>query len=319
MRCRKCCGSSGCRGGVFLDAAFSAPWSVLSEMRPEDCGLDTNRTAGVVGFHYVLDGDLVLQRDGLAPVTLRAGEMVLLPRCGPHTLASAPDLPAVDAHQLMRVQHDGALARIEHGGGGASTRIVCGYVGCEGRQHPLFDLLPPLLTLDLNGRHGADWVAASFRFAAGEVAAARPGSAMMLAKLSELLFVEAVREYVARLPAERQGWLAGLRDAAVGRALALVHGRPDHDWTAERLAAEVNLSRSAFAARFTDLVGVPPMSYLTTWRMQLAAQALRETRLSVAQIAASVGYESEATFTRAFGREMGATPGWFRRAGRPDA
>lgn len=143
--------------------------------------------------------------------------------------------------------------------------------------------------------------------------AARPGSATVMARLSELLFVEAVREYLAGLPAQRRGWLAGLRDPAVGRALALIHARPEHPWTAEALAAEAILSRSAFAERFTGLVGVPPMSYLTAWRMQVAAQCLRESRRSIAQIAAAVGYESEATFARAFKREMGFSTGEYRR------
>lgn len=300
-------------GGVFLDAAFSAPWCVLSDFQPRDCRVMTSLDpVALVAFHYVVEGAAVLQVPGHDPVRLRAGEMVLMVRSGAHTLASETGLRPVDAHQLMRFGADGGLARIVHGGGGDTTRIVCGYVGSDVRRHPLFDLLPPILPLDLNGRRGSDWVAASFRFAADEVAAARPGSAMVLAKLSELLFVEAVREYVAALPADRQGWLAGLRDPAVGRALALIHARPGHAWTTESLAAEALLSRSAFAERFTDLVGVPPMSYFTSWRMQLAAQALRESRQSIGQIAASIGYESEATFTRAFKREVGVTPGRYR-------
>lgn len=305
-------------GGVFLDAAFTAPWSVLSNFSPEDCrAMSTLDPIALVAFHYVVEGSMVLQLADLAPVTVRAGEMVLMVRSGEHTLSSAPGLPPVDAHQLMRMQAQGGMARIEHGGGGEVARVVCGYVGSDVRRHPLFDLLPAVLPLDLNGRRGADWIAASFRFAAQEVAAARPGSAMVLAKLSELLFVEAVREYVTRLPDDRRGWLAGLRDPAVGRALALIHARPAHPWTTEDLAAEALLSRSAFAERFTELVGVPPMSYFTHWRMQLAAQALRDSRRSIGQIASAVGYESEATFARAFKREMGIAPGRYRSGAQP--
>lgn len=299
-------------GGVFLDASFSAPWSVLSHIVPEDCRLVTAEPASVVGFHYVLDGRMQVTVEGNAPVEVRAGELVMLPRSDPHTLASAPGLPTVIGRDLIHVAQEGAMGRIDYGGGGDMTRMICGFVGSETRRHPLFDTLPHILTLDLNGRRGEDWIATSFRFAAQEVLAARPGSAMMLAKLSELMFVEAVREYVAGLPAERQGWLAGLRDPAVGRALALIHARPAHPWTVEALAGEANLSRSAFAERFTELVGVPPMSYFTTWRMQVAAQSLRETRRSIAQIAETVGYESEATFARAFKREIGTAPGRYR-------
>jgi AraC-like DNA-binding protein len=156
-------------------------------------------------------------------------------------------------------------------------------------------------------------VASSFRYAAGELAAVRAGSAIVLAKLSELLFVEAVRHYVETLPADRTGWLAGLRDPVVGRALALLHTQLAHGWTAEALAREVFLSRSAFAERFTAVIGVPPMKYLTTWRMQVAAQRLRESSRSVAQIAADVGYESEAAFARAFKRAFSMSPAQWRK------
>lgn len=298
-------------GGVFLEASFTAPWSVFTRLKPDDCR-PMARPAAMVCFHYVLDGRMVLQAGEAAPVEVGAGMIVIVPHNDAHTLASEAGLPSADARQLIRLHREGELGRIDHGGGGAATRIVCGFLGSEARRHPLVDALPRVLTLDLNGRREADWIATSFRFAAREVAAARPGSATVLAKLSELMFVEAVREYVNGLSAERQGWLAGLRDPAIGRALALIHSRPAHPWTAEDLAAEALLSHSAFAERFTGLVGLSPIAYLTAWRMQVAAQALRESRRSIAQIAASVGYESEATFGRAFKREMGMAPGRYR-------
>ena len=151
------------------------------------------------------------------------------------------------------------------------------------------------------------------RFAAREFAEARPGASVMLSRLSELLFVEAMRGYIDSLPAGRAGWLAGLRDPVVGRALALLHTRIDRPWTADELANAVHLSRSAFAERFTALVGMPPMRYLNNWRMQVAAQRLRECRHSVAQIAAEVGYESEFAFANAFKRGFGVTPAAWRR------
>jgi AraC-like DNA-binding protein len=200
-----------------------------------------------------------------------------------------------------------------HGGGGAATRLVCGYVASDARSHPLLEALPSAFALDVKGKPGAEWVAASFRFAAQEVASGRVASETVLAKLSELLFVEAVRDYAETLPPDRKGWFAGLRDPVVGRALALIHARVSYPWTTEDLAAAVHLSRSAFAERFTQLVGVPPISYLTDWRMQLAAARLRDTPWPIAQIAEELGYESEATFTRAFKRAMGVPPGRFRR------
>ncbi len=300
-------------GGVFLDASFTAPWCIAARVGPEDCRHTLPEPSSIVAFHYVLDGRMLAQVIGAASVEVAAGMIVLLPRNDAHILASEAGLRAVDAGMLVQMQREGALARIDYGGGGALTRIVCGFLGSEARRHPLLETLPQLLVLDLNGRPEAEWVATSFRFAAQEVAAARAGSETMLARLSELLFVEAVRAYVATLPAEQRGWLAGLRDPAIGRALALMHARVAHPWTSEELAAEALLSRSAFAKRFTTLVGVPPISYLTAWRMQVAAQALRESRRSIAQIAARVGYESEATFARAFKRELGTSPGEYRR------
>jgi AraC-like DNA-binding protein len=302
-------------GGVFLEASFTAPWCISARIGPEDCRHVLTEPASVVAFHYVLDGRMLVQVDGAAPLEVAAGAVVLLPRNDVHTLTSEKGLSAVDAGVLVQMQHEGALAHIDHGGGGALTRIVCGFVGSETRRHPLLDALPQFLLLDLNGRPESEWVASSFRFAAQEVAAARAGSETVLARLSELLFIEAVRDYLAALPPAQKGWLAGLRDPAIGRALALMHARLADPWTAEQLAAEALLSRSAFAERFTTLVGVPPMSYLTAWRMQVAAQSLRETRRSVAQVAEAVGYESEAAFARAFKREMGVSPGEYRRRG----
>lgn len=169
-----------------------------------------------------------------------------------------------------------------------------------------------MLKLDVRATASGAWIESSFRFAVSEIAAGRMGSATVIAKLSELLFVEAVSQYVARLPAERRGWLSGLRDPQIGRALTLLHGRPAEAWTAEALALEVGMSRSAFAERFTSLIGQPPMHYLTVWRMHLAAQRLREGRGTVAQIAFAVGYESEAAFSRAFKRQFGESPGAWR-------
>lgn len=302
-------------GGVFLEASFTAPWCIAAHVGPEDCRHAMSEPASIVAFHYVLDGRMLVRLDGAEPVEVAAGAVVLLPRNDPHILANEAGLRPVEADVLVQMQREGALARIDHGGGGARTRIVCGFIGSEMRRHPLLELLPPLLVLDLNGRPEAEWVATSFRFAAREVSAARAGSETVLARLSELLFVEAVRDYLDTLPAEQHGWLAGLCDPAIGRALALMHARVAHPWTSEELAAASLLSRSAFAERFTKLVGVPPMSYLTAWRMQVAAHALRESRRSTAQVAEAVGYESEAAFARAFKREMGVNPGEYRRRG----
>jgi len=299
--------------GVFLDAEFSAPWCLNSQVTPEECRLARVAPARVVGFHYVLSGSMLLQRGSDAPVELRDGHIVLLPRNDLHVLASATGLQPGELQ--LQPDPDSGIMRIRYGGGGATTHIVCGLVGTDAEHHPLIDALPPVLTLDVNARPSAEWVASSFRYAAREFAEARPGAAVMLSRLSELLFVEAMRSYIESLPADRAGWLAGLRDPVVGRALALLHERIGEPWTADQLANTVHLSRSAFAERFTALVGVPPMRYLNNWRMQVAAQRLRECRNSVAQIAAEVGYESEFAFAKAFKRAFEETPAQWRRRG----
>jgi AraC-like DNA-binding protein len=194
--------------------------------------------------------------------------------------------------------------------------VLCGYLGSDVSFGPLLSSLPSVLKLDVKSTPLGSWIESSFRFAVSQIAAGRVGSTTVIAKLSELLFVEAVGQYVAGLPEERQGWLAGLRDPYIGRALSLLHAKPAQAWTAEALAIEVGMSRSGFAERFASLVGQPPMQYLTYWRMQLAAQQLREGRGTVAQVAFAVGYESEAAFSRAFKREFESSPAaWRRRSG----
>jgi len=300
-------------GGVFLEAEFSAPWSINSQAGPEECRFFLAQPARLISFHYVLSGKLLLQIGGHPPVEVRAGSIVLLPRNDVHTLASQAGLKAVDPDKFIQTSPDGGLLRIEYGGGGEITRIVCGAVGTESDCNPLIDSLPPTLVLDLNGKPAGDWIASSFRYAARELAAANAGSTTVLAKLSELMFVEAVRCYLEGLPPNERGWLAGLRDPAVGKALALLHTDLAHPWTAEELAHQVFLSRSAFADRFTALLGMPPITYLTRWRMQVASQRLRESRRSVAEISEDVGYESEIAFARAFKREFSVTPAQWRK------
>jgi transcriptional regulator GlxA family with amidase domain len=190
--------------------------------------------------------------------------------------------------------------------------MICGLLGGSAQLHPLLAGLPPVMTLNLSALPSGDWMARTFDYATQTLMEGAIGTATVMAKVSELMFVEALRRYLATLPPEETGWLAGLRDPVVGRALALMHARLSEDWTTEALAKEVNLSRSAFAERFTGFVGVPPMRYLLNWRMQVAKQKLRQTRLLVAQVAFEVGYESEAAFTRAFRRETGLPPAAWR-------
>jgi AraC-like DNA-binding protein len=300
-------------GGVFLDAEFSAPWCIRSQLTPDDCHVFGVAPERVIATHCVIEGALRVALDGEPPLELGAGDLVLLARNDPHRLGSDLSLAPVTADGLIEPPGENGLAKIRHGGGGARTRIVCGYLASALAPNPLFESLPRVFALRSGTSSARDWIETSFRFAASELAGGRPGSDTVLAKLSELLFIEAVRACIATLPPDRTGWLAGLRDPHIGRALSLLHGRVAHAWSVEELAREVGVSRSVLGERFAALLGEPPMRYLGRWRMQLASLRLRESDDSIARIAAEVGYDSEAAFHRAFKRELGVPPATWRR------
>lgn len=305
----------GLTGGVFMDAEFTEPWCVAGKVAPELCRPFMAQPVQVVSFHYIVEGGLELRLEGQPPCAVVAGEAVLMPRNDLHVLGSPGHRQPVSMRELIEPLDRSGLVKLRHGGGGARTRLVCGFLGGNEQMHPLLTNLPPLMKIDIAAMPGGDWIGRTFTYAAQTLGEGDPGAETVLAKLSELLFVESIRRYLAGLPPEETGWLAGLRDPAIGRALGLLHGRVSEAWTAEALAREVNMSRSTFAERFTALVGRPPMRYLTAWRMQLARQKLMETRQTVAQIAFDVGYDSEAAFNRAFHRECGSPPAsWRRRA-----
>ena len=292
---------------------MTAPWCISGQLSSDDCRPFLVTPRHVIASHFVAAGKMQLRVDGGDAIDVRAGELVLLPHNHAHTFGSDLNITVMPASQVIQPPQGSGISRINYGGGGEGTQLLCGFLGSETSFSPLLASLPPLLKLDVRATASGAWIESSFRFAASEIAAGRIGSATVITKLSELLFVEAVSQFVASLPAERRGWLAGLRDQQVGRALAALHSRPSEAWTAESLALEVGMSRSVFAERFTSLVGQPPMQYLTLWRMHLAAQRLREGQGSVAQIGFEIGYESEAAFSRAFKRQFGTSPGSWRR------
>ncbi|MBS0386183.1 MAG: AraC family transcriptional regulator [Proteobacteria bacterium] len=298
-------------GGVFLDARFSAPWSLATNVNPEKFKLFLGSSTQIIAFHYIVSGRLMAHVPGGAPRELTSGSLVLLPRNDLHVLGSEHGLKAVAANDI--VMTESGLWELRHGGNGAVTHIVCGFLGCDSSFDPLISALPPLLSINVADTKGGAWIEESFAFAVQNLASDGVGAAAIVAKLSELMFVEALRRYMLELPAQECGWFAGLRDPAIGRALALMHAQPQKDWSAEELADAVNLSRSTFAERFSTLIGYPPIRYLIAWRMQVAARMLRETNRSIAQIAFDVGYDSEAAFNRAFRREFGRPPSAWRR------
>jgi len=295
-------------GGVFIEAHFTAPWCVTGSMTADDCRPFLATPAQLVAYHFIVEGRMLVSVDDQPWIEVRAGEIVLFPRNDGHTLASAPRLKPVSAGTLIQPSEGGGLARIFHGGGGLPTHLVCGFLGSEEGYNPLIAALPRILTLDVRDGTSRDWIEASVRFAARELAEGRLASSSVMSRLSETLLVEAVRQYSSTLSNDAAGWLKGLKDPQVGRALALMHQNVSAPWSVEALAREVALSRSAFIDRFTALVGTPPIRYLTAWRLQTAKLHLRETRKTMAQLAHLVGYESEEAFSRAFKREFGLPP-----------
>jgi AraC-like DNA-binding protein len=306
-------------GGVFLHAEFFAPWCMAARVGPEHCTPALGPASHLILYHYIVEGKLRIRVGGedANDLVLGAGDVVLLPRNDVHLVGSDLTLPPAAGADIIQPPKDGGLFTIHHGGGGERTRMICGYLACDDiEENPLLSTLPALLKLDAQEGGAAEWIRSTFQYAADEVARGRPGSETVLAKLSELLFVEAVRRYAETLPESQTGWLAGLRDPYVARTLALLHRDVTRDWSVDDLSREVGLSRSALADRFLGLIGTPLMHYLTNWRMQVASQRLRNTSASLAQIADSVGYGSEAAFSRAFKKAFGTAPASWRRSNR---
>lgn len=302
------------RGGVFVEAEFGEPWCVVSQVGPQDCSEFSPLPREVIAYHYVCEGRLRLRVEEQSPaIELRAGDLVILPRNHRHRLGSDLDATPLPVEQLEHHAGGHGVLHLVHPGQRLGARFFCGYLGHDNVQHPLLQSLPELLHLRLGDPASAQWVESSLRFAAQPNGLTHGLTPSVLSRLAELLFAQAVRQYLEGQPEAQAGWLAALKDAKVGRALALLHGDRQHAWTTEELALSVGASRSAFAERFTALVGQPPMRYLAQQRMRLAAQALRESDAPIARIAATAGYESEPAFHRAFKRAFQESPAAWRR------
>jgi AraC family transcriptional regulator, alkane utilization regulator len=306
-------------GAVYLNGTFTAPWCMIGRTDAALCAAYLPRSERVVSYHLIIEGNCWAQLagDSKSAIHLNAGELLVVPQGETHLIGSAVDLAPTPSELLLAgpmAAAPGEVLTLSHGGGGATTRIVCGFLACDDTlSNPLLASLPRLFKIDMRQDPRAAWLESSLKFAAAEAANSRAGGTIVLARLSELLFVEAVRSCIEALPDHETGWLAGVRDRYVGRALSLLHAHAVHPWTVEELARKVGLSRSALAQRFTDLLGQPPMQYLARWRMQIAAQELLSGRKSLAAVAEQIGYESEAAFSRAFRREFGMPPAGWRK------
>jgi AraC-like DNA-binding protein len=304
-------------GAIFYNAEFTAPWSFRSPQSRVLAPYFSPTGGHVIIFHLLTEGRGTARVEDGERVTLEAGDIVVFPHGHPHILANGSPRSIQDGEKELHAIMSQGLKIARLGGGGEMTRFICGYMACEPRMSQMMLAgLPPIFKVNIREDASGRWIEQSIRFSVDEAGPARPGGEAVLAKLSEVLFVETLRRYVAQWPEGRTGWLAGARDPEVGRALALMHSRPAHPWTLADLAKEAGISRSVLAERFRRFLDAPPMTYLTTWRLQLGARMIRTTSSSVAQVASEVGYESEPAFNRAFKRAFGVPPARFRAQAR---
>jgi AraC-like DNA-binding protein len=301
-------------GAVFFSAEFSAPWGFSSPGSNAMAAMLALGAEHLVLFHFVIEGGAIVELTDGPSIELKPGDVVIVPHGDPHHMSSskAAVRPFPNYGIAAKIQSRD-LSPLRAGGGGDTSRFVCGYLTCDPYlSRPILNGLPPAFKINIRTDRSGHWLESCILHLVEEAASGRVGSEAMLAKFSEALFVDTLRRYVAGLPEQQMGWLAGTRDPVVGKSLGLLHSRIAHPWTIADLADEVGISRSALVERFTRYLAEPPMTYLTRWRLQLASRSLEKTSRGVAEIAADVGYESEAAFNRAFKREFGQPPGRYR-------
>lgn len=301
-------------GAVFFTAEFSAPWGFTTPASKVMTEKVAPGAAHLVLYHLLIDGGGYVEMEDGQSVALSPGDVVIFPHGDPHHMSSGrsvkPPFPNYGITPKIKARD---LSPLCAGGGGAVSKFVCGYMTCDPHlSRPILNGLPPVFKVNVRTDSSGHWLETSILHLVEEAPSGRMGSEAMLAKLSEALFVDTLRRYVDGMPEQQSGWLAGARDPVVGRSLALLHGRVAHPWTIAELSEAVGISRSALVERFSRYLVEPPMTYLTRWRLQLAAESLKQTSRGVADIAADIGYESEAAFSRAFKREFGQPPGQYR-------
>lgn len=305
------------QGALFYNGEFSSPWSVYaasSRGLAHYFGIDTEH---LIVYHLLTEGRAYVRLDDGGRMALRAGDIVMIPHGEKHVLENGATRQTINDEKHLADVLSKGLNLWRMGGGGEITKFVCGYMACDPRLSQVFlNGLPPIFKVNIRNDPSGRWLENSIRFSVDQASGSAPGSEALLAKLSEVLFVETLRAYIAQLPPGQTGWLGGARDSEVGKVLALMHKSPAHPWTISALAKEAGISRSVLAERFRHYLNQSPMAYLTRWRLQLAAQMLNSTNRSVAQIALEVGYESEPAFNRAFKREFEAPPARFRSQSR---
>lgn len=300
-------------GAVFFNAEFSAPWGFSAPAAKHMADKLARGAAHFLLYHLVVEGNAVIEMGDGKALALNSGDVVIFPNGDAHHMSSKGAKPPFPNYGINDKIDARDLSPLHAGGGGETSRFVCGYMTCDPHiSRPILNGLPPVFKVNIRTDPSGQWLESSILHLVEEAISGRVGSEAMLAKLSEALFVDTLRRYVSGLPEQQKGWLTGARDPIVGKSLGLMHRRIAHPWTIASLADEVGISRSALVDRFTRYLAEPPMAYLTRWRLQLAARSLEKTSRGVAEIASEVGYESEAAFNRAFKREFGRPPGRYR-------
>lgn len=301
-------------GALFFNGEFSAPWC-LSEPRSTTIVPFLSPEAGhLILYHFLTEGSAYAMLPDGQREELIAGDIVIFPHGDAHLLGNGSIEKPVDAVQTFAKNLKEGLKLARFGGGGDITKFVCGFMTCDPRLSEVFLAgLPKMLKVHVSNEPSGQWLENSIRFSVGEADGSNAGVGLVLARLSEVLFVETLRRYISALPPDQTGWLAGARDPIIGQALALMHKEPAHPWTLADLARRIGLSRTRLAERFREFLGESPMAYLAQWRLKLGAEILQSTEDSVAEVAAAVGYGSAAAFNRAFTREFDCPPAQFRR------
>ena len=301
-------------GALFFNAELSSPWCLREPTSNEIAPYLSHDSSRVILYHFVIDGQLYARLPGQTRVKLGPGDIIVFPHGDQHFLSSGQPEKPVDALKTFSKNLSEGLKLTRFGGGGAVTRLVCGYLVCEPRLSDVVSSgLPKMLTVSLADEPSGLWLAESIRLLVGDEKTADAGRGVIMTKLSEVLFMETLRRYIIALPPDKTGWMAGARDPIVGQALALKHGDPSQEWSVAGLARQVGISRSRLAERFRQLLGESPMAYLAKWRLKLGVEELLSTNESIAEVAAIVGYGSESSFNRAFRREFGQPPAQYRR------
>lgn len=301
------------QGALFFNGEFSAPWCLSSSPTAMAPQLSPDAKHLII-FHFLTEGRAYVGLPNGPKEELCAGDIVVIPHGDTHLLGNGLHARPVDSATKFESNLKEGLKVARFGGGGELTRFVCGYMVCDPRLSEIFLAgLPPLFVVHVNNEGSGEWLTNSIRFSVGDGETKDAGTSLVISKLSELLFVETLRRYIKDLPPQQTGWLAGVRDPAVGQALALLHRDPAFPWTIETLVRRIGMSRTQFVDRFREYLGESPMAYLSRWRLKLAAEILQTSDDSIEQIAESVGYGSEATLNRAFKRQFGVPPAQFRR------